>query len=460
MAEFPLQFATRHIRRAFERAISRSIPKILAELITNADDSYRRLEEVGRQSGGQHNIEEPAPITILFDRAQRRFAVIDHAEGLTDQEMKERFVMYGAESSDRSRGYRTRSLFGKGLRDVLFTQRHGQVKSIKDGQFYNSRFRWKEIDSQERPVVEIKAPSRITAELRRALDIPGNGTLVEFNLAEGVHKPQPEKLIERLSRFYMLRMINSSPHREVVLKALGRGGRSTGEAQLSYRFPQIEVVDRFEEEIQPDDSMVIHIRGEIGLCDREMTQGEVGYEDREGGLLVLDEDGAVLDLCLFGFDEDPNARRISGTLQLIGAGAFIRKKLNEPHPEEILTETREGLDKNHAFYRLLRDRIQPRLVPIVATLREQGTQQRPTLSDRTRERHKQALDLLSQLYNEMLGRTRPGGNIPTALRLPPQDGIAFVNTHVTVQAGLWTPVPLLINTALVRSDDIGLTTRS
>jgi hypothetical protein len=186
MPEYPLQFATRQIRRAFERAIGRSIPKILTELITNADDSYRRLSQAGMP------VEDPAPITVLFDKRRKRFTVVDRAEGLTDEEMKDRFVVYGQESADRSRGLRTRSLFGKGLRDVLFTQHLGQVKSIKDGKFFNCRFRWKQVEGQERPVVEIKSPSRVTPELREALGIPANGTSVELQLAEGVRNPQTE----------------------------------------------------------------------------------------------------------------------------------------------------------------------------------------------------------------------------------------------------------------------------
>ena len=277
MSEYPLQFATRQIRRAFERAIGRSIPKILTELITNADDSYRRLSQAGVP------IADPAPITVLFERSKRRFAVIDRAEGLTDEEMKVRFVVYGQESVDRSLGIRTRSLFGKGLRDVLFTQRYGQVKSIKDGKFFNCRFRWKPVEGQERPVVEIKPPSRVTQELREALGIPGNGTYVEFQLAEGVRNPQTEKFVEKLSRFYMMRMINSSPHREVFFTTGETGGNGQNGIQLSYPFPDIEQLDSLDEECRTEDGAVIRIMGTIGLTKDELPQGEVGYEDREGG---------------------------------------------------------------------------------------------------------------------------------------------------------------------------------
>lgn len=454
MAEFPLEFATRQIRRAFSRAIGKSIPKILTELVTNADDSYRRLEGAPDQPASKRSVTDPSPITVVFERGKRRFSVIDQAEGLTEKEMQERFVTYGQESADRARGFRTRSLFGKGLRDVLFTQRYGQVKSIKNNLFYNCRFRWKDVGGQEKPFVDIKAPSRATAELRKALAIPGNGTLVEFELAEVVPNPQPNKLLEDLSHFYLLRMICSSPHREVMLKALDGHGKIVLEKQVSYRFPEIEIKDRFKDQLATDLLTTIEIEGEIGLTERELTQGEVGYVEREGGLLVLDEDDTVLDLHLFGFDEDPAARRVCGIVRLKGAGAYIRAKLNQKDPEEILTETRDGFDKNHAFYRSLRDRIQPRLQPIVSKLRELGPQPKEKLSERTRERHQQALDILNRLASEILGKTARVPLIPASVKTPPPQGIAFTSSHISVQTGVSTPAALLVNTALVQPNDV------
>lgn len=447
MAEYALQFATRQIRRAFERAIGRSIPKILTELITNADDSYRRLSQAGA------TVDDPARIAIRFERNKKRFAVIDHAEGLTDEEMRERFVVYGQESADRSVGIRTRSLFGKGLRDVLFTQRLGQVKSIKDGKFYNCRFRWKQYEGQERPVVEIKPPSRVTPELREALGIPGNGTDVEFQLGEDVRNPQADKLLEKLSRFYMLRMINSSPHREVMFTAIGKQGETLSETQLSYAFPDMEELERIDKELRTEDGAVIRLEGTVGITQDELAQGEVGYEDREGGLLVLDEDDSVLDLTLFGFDDDPSARRISGLIRLIGAGDYIRRKLNESSPEEILTETRDGFDKNHAFYRLLKADIQPHLATIVDSLREKRLPPKSTLSERTQEKHNKAFELLNQLYKQMMGKTGRVPVVPSSLRVPPPQGIAFVTSHISIQTGVSVPVPLLLNRALVQPED-------
>lgn len=451
MAEFPIEFASRQIRRTFERAIGRSIAKIITELATNSDDSYRRLSKIIEQSGA-NTAEDPAPIIILFERARKRFSVIDHAEGITDKDMRDRFSTYGGESVDRVRGYKTRSLFGKGLRDVLFTQKHGQVKSIKNGLFYNCRFKWKDAGGGERAVLDVKAPSRVTPELRTALHIPENGTLVEFVLADEVSNPQFEKLASTLSRFYMMRMVNSSPHREVMLVAPGRRGDET--RQLSYQFPAIESKDRLGLSMATDLGTQIQIEGEIGITEEELSQGEAAYTDREGGLLVLDEDDAVLDLQLFGFDDDPAARRVSGVVKLLGAGNYIRTKLNQPHPEEVLTETRDGFSREHQFYRELRTILHARLEPLVAKLRELGPKPKVTISDRTRERHQEALDILNHLASQMLGPTARVPTIPANRRTPPIEGIAFVQSHISVRTGLATPAALLINTTMVETKDL------
>ncbi len=452
MPEYPLQFATRQIRRTFERAIGKSIAKIITELVANSDDSYRRLLKPGSQNGDRPTLEDPAPIMVLFERAKKRLSVIDHAEGLSDREMKDRFITYGEDSADRAKGYKTRSLFGKGLRDVLFTQKHGQVKSIKNDLFYNCRFKWKDAGGRENPVIDVKPPSRVTPELRTALRIPANGTLVEFVLRDDVPNPQIDKLASMLSRFYMLRMINSSPHREVTLITFGRRGNEV--RQLNYQFPDIDIRDQFVERISTDLGTEIFIEGEIGTTEEELSQGEAAYVDRDGGLLVLDEDDAVLDLQLFGFDDDPAARRISGTVKLLGAGEYIRAKLNQAQPEEILTETRDGFSREHPFYRELRDILHRHLEPIVGKLRELGPKPKVTLSNKTRERHQEALDILNRLASQMLGVTARVPALPAQKRLPPNNGIAFVNSHIAVQTGLATPAVLLINSNMVGAGDI------
>jgi len=103
--------------------------------------------------------------------------------------------------------------------------------------------------------------------------------------------------------------------------------------------------------------------------------------------------------------------------------------------------------------------LQSRIAPIVESLREKRTPPKSTLSEPTREKHKKVFDVLNRLYSDMLGKTGRVPTIPTSLRQPPQSGIAFVTSHISVQAGVNTPVPLLLNRTLVQpGDDVFLQT--
>src|SRR2546428_9893432 len=128
MSEIEVQFAGRYMRRQFEKGVGRSIAKLLTEVMTNSDDSYRRLVAAGRRS--EKTVQ---PITVRLDRGKRRFAVIDHAEGLSKTDMESPVGTYGRESGDRHVGARTRSLFGQRLRDGPLTQDSGSVYSTKGG---------------------------------------------------------------------------------------------------------------------------------------------------------------------------------------------------------------------------------------------------------------------------------------------------------------------------------------
>lgn len=452
MTEHILKFDSRHIKREFQKALRGSIPKILTELVTNADDSYRRVMQ-DRSSDPSLPVESPAPITIEFNRRKNLFAVVDHAEGLTDKQMEKSFTTYGKDSRDHLSGHNTRSLFGKGLRDVLFTQYHGRVKSIRDGVFYVCEFRWKDKAGHESPVIDIKTPRPADASLRAALGIPRNGTRVEFELAGDVRKPQTPKLVETLCQFYMLRNINANTDRLVSLRVLSAGSKAVSH-QLTYSPPDLDVKCHVDTIYRPDAKHSIAISGDIGLTDIELPQGEVGYTDRVGGILVVDEDDAVLDLSLFGYDDDPDARRISGRLHFDGVGAYIREKLNQSSPEEILTDTRDGFDKNHAFYRGLRDILKPYITPIVETLREQAKGVRLNLSAETQKRHKDAFDLLNKLANDLLGDVGTEPRIPDHLKMPPPTGIAFLRQDIVIRAGVVTPLPMLINTEMIAENEV------
>ncbi len=439
MPEFPIEVAPRYFKRQFQKAVGRSILKVLTELITNADDSYRRLTGV-----------ITGPITVEFDRRKRVLAVIDQAEGLDADEMKDAFVSYGSESTDRASGARTRSLFGKGLRDVLFTQEDGAVRSIKDGASFVCKFRWRDKAGTERPTIDIQSGPRVTSELRAAWGIAGNGTRVQFRLQADVHVPQYDRLARDLENFYMLRVINARADRQVALRMRSTGG-SWDDRRIEYSPPAPNATTelatrswRLDFEGYPIDMVAV-----LNAYESAMVQAEQSYEDREGGLLVLDEDNDVLDLTLFGFDDEPAAARLFGQLRLNGAGELIRSRLNSQNPEEILTETRDGFDRKHAFYKTLRAQLDPWLKPFVDTERQRLGSKPSALSAETRRRHERAFDRLNMLAKQLLGQTSGPGPGPCPAGLHTDAAMEFRQKRASIRTGSSRTLQLLVNTLQV-----------
>jgi hypothetical protein len=439
MPKYPLEIALRYIRLQFEKGVGRSIPKIITELVTNSDDSYKRMSLSSTES------ETFGEIMIVANRRKRKISVMDQAEGISREEMQRKFVPYGAESGDRSAGWRTRSLFGKGLRDVLFTQKGGAVKSIRNNQsgvaefYYGTERRSK----QEKPIVDIKDyPPRVDCALRTSWGIKENGTCVEFRLRDDIRFPKREILLQKIERFYMLRMINSNSSRRIYLKYIDPSGQETLD-QIKYLFPVGKLVDKKMLEMDFADRK-FGIELEICQSETDLSQASAGYEDREGGLLVVDEDDNVLDLTLFRYDNDPSASKLFGKIRINGAGEYIRLKLNSYPPEAIVSEDREGLVRSHGFYKKLAGVIEEILRPIVEEEEKRRREQTGGFAPETLTRYGKAIDALNALYQQLVGKADTGnGFTGKTPKLP--DYLEFVRSELTIKEKVLTPIALMIN---------------
>lgn len=444
-----LKIHPRYIRRQFEKSVGKSIPKILTELTTNSDDSYRRMM---KEKDPRISDQVFGTINITANRKKRTIRVVDQAQGLSKDEMERKFVWYGDESDDRAKGIQTRSLFGKGLRDVLFTQKVGFVKSIKDNVSYVAKFYWGKEKGMEliQPAIDIKRGPRVNKDLRVSWGISENGTLVEFKCRKDVRFLRHENLLEKISNFYMLRMINQNPERKLTLTTIDKSQKKETKDQIKYTFPTGELIRRenltlnYEEKAFP-------VELEILKSKTSLIQGGLGYEEREGGLLVLDEESNILDLTLFSFDNDPSASRLFGILRILGVGSFIRDKLNSSPPEEILSEVREGLVRKHKFYRTLAKLIDPILEPIVEEEEKLSKRPKGEFSSETVKRHNEAMEILNKLYRELVGKIETGDGFQGKKPYLPEF-ISFIKPHTTITERVVTPLALLVNCNKVPHD--------
>ncbi|MFQ5910495.1 MAG: hypothetical protein ACE5IJ_07215, partial [Thermoplasmata archaeon] len=429
----------------------KSFVKALAEPITNSDVSYTGLEKAARARGDRDYEEQNKPIRIYVTRKSRTFDVIDFAEGMSYNEMKTLFSVYGDEKGTHFEG--SRSLFGKGLTDVLLSQQYGGVvHSIKDGYYAKATFkrRRRGKGKEEKLLVKFEGPVPVTREIRDRCRIPsGNGTNVSFRFKSGSF-PQNATLIERLSNFYMLRLINSNPRRRVEMIFLTPQGRQEGDVEvLGYSDPKGVLIDTLEKEFKFEE-WTLTLEGELFRADHPLPQKEVGLKRRIGGLLVVDENDNAMDLTLFDFDDDPYAVRLFGTLRVNGANKLIRDKLRVY--DEVLSDTRDGLHRLHHFYSVLASQVNAWLRKHVQEEKRAQAREKPGVPPDVVERQKKAFELLNQIYkdvHEEIVGLESGVDVG---EVKPENGLQFDRAHARIEVGERTYVGLIIDTDIVPAD--------
>ena len=109
MEQGVIEVDPRHTVRRMRIAMQGNVIRALVELVTNADDSYIRLEDEKKSNGGV--------IEVLYEKVGYKgfFAVRDHAEGMSLDDVRESFKKYGGETSGMKKGKRVIKITEKKL---------------------------------------------------------------------------------------------------------------------------------------------------------------------------------------------------------------------------------------------------------------------------------------------------------------------------------------------------------
>jgi AraC-like DNA-binding protein len=435
MAEIEVKFATRYIKRKRSNAIGKSLLKTLTEPITNSDDSYRRLNS---------DDAEGSTIDIYIDRKKRLVRIIDHAEGMSFEQLKEKFEYYGSDKSGASQGKDVRGLFGQGVSDVLFYHSEGLMRTVKDGQASLCYF----YEKNGKPFIKIEKIQIALEKISKEWGINTNhGTVVEFVLDDNTTIHEYENLAEKIGSFYMLRFITSNDSRKVRL--IYNDGKSQKQSKIHYAFPKGDLVQRKEFAMKFENYAPVKIEAEIYRSnDPLITMGE----ERQSGLLVYDDRKTVYDLTFFGLDGLPTTDKFYGFVKLTGAREIVLDKINhEKHPEEILTDSRDGFNKQYEFYKQLEQIMRDWLYPILSDERRKRADD--GLSETVKENHQKAFEELNRLYSEFAG-DESGGTILTKNPTRPPGGIAFARNHIQITSGKKYSMQLIIDTKIIKPDSV------
>jgi hypothetical protein len=362
-----LEYHDRFALQQADQAIRKDVVRALVELITNSNDSYFRLETNGELIRGKIIIEVQRKLKNAVIRIR------DYAEGMSSNTMNEKVGTYGAPTSGFLDGKSVRGLWGRGLKDSFYGLGHGQVVSIRNDNLYIAKLYTDDGAPMYDPPDDILP---VTEKLREKYQIPhGNGTIMEILVSRpDVPIPRIDSLRFKLQQHFELRTIMNNPHRDIILRELDGRGKVKQETQLGYKSPTgIRIYN--EAFYVPGYKALTHL--EVFRSDEPLTTvSEVG-DFADGGLLVTSK-RVVMALTLLKFEHSEYASRVYGTIEC----DFLHDLLQQEESEPILTATRDGLNWDHPFMKVLKEEIEYKIEPLIQAERRLAQQTATVVVDK------------------------------------------------------------------------------
>ncbi|HXZ98440.1 MAG TPA: hypothetical protein VED24_03645 [Candidatus Acidoferrum sp.] len=308
--------------------------KSLVELITNSDDSYRRMGASKETSFGR--------LSVSLDKSKNTMTVLDFAEGMDAQTMDESVGTYGSETSGFANGCSVRGFYGRGLKEAILGLGSGSVQSIKQGHYH-------ECALYENGFYVRKERRRASLLDYIDLGIPyaKSGTRITITISKIKRLPSFRWFSYTLSNHIALRDIMQSRQRRIVLSD------GTKSEILSYRPPRGRLVLQKARISIPGYEASMDLT--VYMCDRPLIQE--GYT-RDGGILVRSRN-AIHEATLFRFDYNSCASRLFGEVRC----DYIDELMSRG--ELVVGDKRDGLDPHHPFTKALRKAVECELEPIV-----------------------------------------------------------------------------------------------
>jgi len=354
-----LQTTSRYLRQNMDKAMRGDVVRGLVELITNADDSYKRIEERRLKAHGG--------IVVEVERRQSSSTIIvrDRAEGMTYKEMKLSLARMGELTSGFKEGGKVRGLHGRGAKDVAAL---GVVnfESIKNDEYTRLT-----IDPNDLDRIQIST-EKATDSLKEELSIKKSGTIVTIDTHESVRVPLHETLQRNLSNYYSLRDINSNPSRKLILKDVNQ----KREDRIIYKYPENgEIV--FNEVVAIPDVPDATANIQIKVFKRPFERSAPSSPYRDG--ILVKSVGAIHDCQYFGLESEPLAWRFSGEVTSAHVDKLIdeyeraekEKKHIHSNPIRILNPDRDGLISEHPFTKALYGECQKTLSYLIDKIKKE-----------------------------------------------------------------------------------------
>jgi hypothetical protein len=351
----------------------------VVELVTNSDDSYKRIEESGNNVSGK--------IEIYVNREKggicKKFIIKDYAEGMTGEELEKALIFAGKTKTGKS----IRGLFGRGLKETIIALGEGEITTIKKHKLTKTRL-WLDSATQ---FAQYDDESLLYSEDTDQDD----GTTISIKITNDKIKiPTCEKFKEQLTSHFALRDINSSQSRNIILRFEELKNKLTDQKKIRFSNPEGKKVTTIEKKLPGfGDKVIITIYESNHALDppRFNPFGLAG--------ILIKTGGAILDNQLFRFENDPEARYFYGEAVCEELEDRLRKG-----ETGILDPNRGGLEWKHDYSKSLSKIIEEVLEPLILKKKEELKDEDPKkeVKESTKKILRKLCNLLNGLAKEEL----------------------------------------------------------
>ena len=384
-----LKYTQRGFQQDADEAMKGDVIRALIELITNVDDAY----------DGKGNGHIEITYTKSTDLYKGKFSVRDKAGGLDGARMEEAFTNLGDKNKKAVADLGTRGLFGRGAKDIAALGR-ACFSSIHKGKYSS-------LEINHRGEYEMDffddVPSADAFKVT-GLNEGESGLTAELYVHERHRIPTAAEMIEKLETNVQLRdLINRN---EVIYI----DERNNSKKRLVGMEPTGELLLDIEVTI-PKYKLPAHLTV-YRLPSKEI--GNIDSYSRHG--IVVSGRGATYENTLFHLSNRPEAGWFCGRLDAPEIHDMSRAVDEEDgktdlNPIRVISRSREGLVREHPYYRAICAAIEPHLKPLIDSIAEEEGAQR-TEGQKLRNRFNALSNTLANKLQELLDAS-DSGEIPT-----------------------------------------------
>jgi hypothetical protein len=299
----------------------------IGEYITNADDSYRRLKKFSDQE---------IFVDIYSDRKKGRkidkLVIRDNAEGMSKNDLENKFFVYFESHSGRVQGQNVTGQFGTGGKAyAIMNFKECYITSVKNGKKNKAWFKW---DGKQKKIVKSYTEKGFVNEVT---DEP-NGTMIE--LFDTQNKINLVEFVFKLNQLPRIRHVVKS---QKVLVTLHQGRLGPQTLQLEYEAPKkfarewvFPLPDKLKNKNQKEN--------EFRLLYFEKPLESESYIDLSDGI------STVADLDIAKYDDRPYSKYLYGELS-------VRKLQNSAAVKENRKGLEEGNDLTMEIEEFIKDKV-------------------------------------------------------------------------------------------------------